>query len=161
MKVRCRQCESLFKTYPSRIKVGWGKYCSKKCQNKSQIGNCKYWLGKKRPELNNTGAKETMFKKGSTPWNKGLVGFLSMEKNPSWRGGIRKDDRGYVRISIGNRKYRYEHRLVMDKELGRRLEKEEIVHHNDGIKNNNNVNNLSIMSNKEHMKLHRKGVMTL
>jgi hypothetical protein len=31
MIVKCQQCGKEFKTTPSRIKKGWGKYCSRKC----------------------------------------------------------------------------------------------------------------------------------
>lgn len=31
---------------------------------------------------------KTFFKKGIVPWNKGLKGFLSGDKSPSWKGGI-------------------------------------------------------------------------
>ena len=55
-----------------------------------------------------------------------------------------KDSKGYVR----------EHILVMEKEIGRFLNKNEIVHHIDGNKLNNNINNLKLMSDYEHRKFH-------
>lgn len=32
--------------------------------------------------------KQTFFKKGQIPWNKGLKGFRAGEKNSNWKGGI-------------------------------------------------------------------------
>lgn len=29
--VKCKKCNKEFKAYPSRIKKGWGKFCSKEC----------------------------------------------------------------------------------------------------------------------------------
>lgn len=51
---------------------------------------------------------------------------------------------GYVRL----------HRLVMEHFLGRYLEKHEIVHHIDGNKLNNTIENLELMTLDDHAKLH-------
>lgn len=51
--------------------------------------------------------------------------------------------------------YIFEHRLVMEQKLGRRLLKKEKVHHLDHDKLNNTPNNLIILSNSDHMKEHK------
>lgn len=43
----------------------------------------------------------------------------------------------------------------MEQYLGRKLRPDEIVHHIDGNKLNNNIENLKIMTRGEHSKLHR------
>lgn len=51
--------------------------------------------------------------------------------------------------------YVYEHILVMERKIGRPLTKEEVVHHVDGNKQNNDPNNLELFSNNtEHVKEH-------
>ena len=53
------------------------------------------------------------------------------------------------------------HRVVAEQMLGRELEKGEIVHHIDGDKWNNKPENLQVMTQSEHIKLHlheKKGV---
>jgi hypothetical protein len=60
-------------------------------------------------------------------------------------------------------KYQYEHDLIMEKKLGRKLRPNEIVHHIDGDPNNNSVSNLKVMTRGEHNKEdadHHKGGRT-
>jgi len=88
-------------------------------------------------------------------------GTLSMklENNPRWKGGrIIEKNTGYIKIynpkhPNANGNYVYEHRLIMEKYLKRYLLKSEIIHHINGIKNDNRLKNLILCkSNSEHHK---------
>lgn len=50
---------------------------------------------------------------------------------------------------------RHAHRVIAEQMLGRPLKRGEIVHHIDGNKHNNDPSNLQVMTQAEHMKLHR------
>jgi len=50
---------------------------------------------------------------------------------------------------------RHAHRAIAEQMLGRPLRKGEIVHHIDGNKHNNDPNNLQVMTQAEHIALHR------
>ena len=50
--------------------------------------------------------------------------------------------------------YILEHRLVMEKQLGRYLVKGEIVHHLDGNGHNNDISNLQLTTRKRHFQDH-------
>lgn len=68
--------------------------------------------------------------------------------------------RGYKLISSPNHPfvnafgYVREHRLVMEKEIGRFLQPNEIIHHKDGNTLNNDISNLKIVTAIEHAKQH-------
>lgn len=78
-----------------------------------------------------------------------------------WKGGRRIDVDGYVRLHIydqgsnTNGRDVYEHRLVMEKHLGRKLDVTEIVHHLDLDKQNNKIENLMIVTRAEHFAIHK------
>ncbi len=85
------------------------------------------------------------------------------EKSHSWRGGRCQRKSGYVLIkTYGHplaQRYGYvlEHRLVMEKFLGRYLTKKEVVHHINNIKNDNRIENLILFNNElEHKIYHAK-----
>lgn len=81
---------------------------------------------------------------------------------PRWRGGISYDEKGYKRLYLPNYKYANkgglvkEHRLIMEKVIGRKLGIDEVVHHKNGIKTDNSMDNLEVMTRSEHTKLHNK-----
>lgn len=57
---------------------------------------------------------------------------------------------GYMKIHR-NKKH---HRLVMEENIGHTLSPNELVHHINGDKTDNRIENLKIMTRSEHMKLH-------
>lgn len=91
-------------------------------------------------------------------------GARSGPANHNWRGGRSVASNGYVLIRVGKehhladvRGYAYEHRLVAEQKLGRRLLAGEIPHHIDGNKRNNDPANLEVVQgNAEHFLRHRR-----
>jgi len=77
-----------------------------------------------------------------------------------WKGRRYKTEKGYIMVrlkpddffySMANKNgYVPEHRLVMAQHLGRCLHSWEIVHHKDGNKQNNALDNLQIVSDGGH-----------
>lgn len=56
-----------------------------------------------------------------------------------------------------NRRWLYEHRVVMESFLGRPLSSNESVHHINGIRNDNRLENLVVMNFQDHEKVHGNG----
>ena len=113
------------------------------------------------------------FIKGSKPWHAGRINVytenalkkMSDKKigiKTRWKGGRIVDKDGYLLIYSPDHPYRNrhkyvrEHRLVIENNIGRFLAPFEIVHHIDGNKKNNNVDNLLLLTQGEHASLHLK-----
>lgn len=86
--------------------------------------------------------KEVVFRKRKSMGLMGKSKRVRTEKQTGYKYHIEYD------------KKIYSHRLNMEKEIGRKLLKTEIVHHIDCDKTNDDINNLLICSASEHKLLH-------
>ncbi len=110
-------------------------------------GNCGFWLGKKRDDKTN--------KKISNA----LIGKYTGKKHPKWKGGIWKRKDGYIMIKISEhpraiRGYVMEHILIVENHIKRFLKYNECVHHVNGIRDDNRIENLIILTKNKHAKMH-------
>ena len=82
---------------------------------------------------------------------------LSGSKSYRWKGGKSRHSAGYVTVTIPGRqkKQELEHRVIMEKKLGRPLKPDEVVHHEDEVKDNNDPKNLGLFSGQgDHSRHH-------
>lgn len=82
-----------------------------------------------------------------------------------WKGGKLKDVNGYILVyspthpfrNVQGKGYVKRGRLVIESVLDRFLNKSEVVHHINGIRDDDRPENLRVMSIPEHLSLHHKG----
>lgn len=70
------------------------------------------------------------------------------------RGKGTAPDGGLLDTTYGKLNGRHAHRVVAEEKIGRALLPGEIVHHIDGNKHNNHPDNLQVMTQSEHARLH-------
>lgn len=113
-----------------------------------------YWV--RQHGLHNMDKGETIRDALRKRYPDGRVG----DKHPRWRGGRWMTGAGYILAhcpdhpNASKTGYVFEHRLVMEEMLGRYLETDEIVHHIDGNKANNDPDNLAVMDKGQHISEH-------
>ena len=89
---------------------------------------------------------------------------MSEKSKIQWRAcGKSIASNGYMLVRVGKghhladvRGYAYEHRLVAEEKLGRRLVKGEIPHHINGIKSDNRPENLEVTKSIAHHMIHHR-----
>lgn len=143
IKRKCSICGQVFEICPCMLKHGRGKFCSRKCYYLSKKGKPRYDL------------------RGREAWNKGKS-FQQGANHPMWKGGVRKTKHGYYLVYVPNHpskpaygNYIRRSRYVMEQLLGRTLKAEEVVHHINGIKDDDRIENLQwLPSQSVHRKLH-------
>lgn len=116
---RCRECwskrkQELYKAQYAAGKFGRCEQCSAPLARVPK--------GRKKPHC-----KDCRF--GENSWN--------------WKGG-HKTEAGYVTVRRKDGTSTFKHRIVMEEYLGRRLHKDETVHHKNGVRDDNRIENLEL-----------------
>ena len=70
---------------------------------------------------------------------------------PNFKGYRYNSSHGYI---VDGKSLRYEHRIIMEKFLGRRLQSNEVIHHINEDKTDNRLENLQVTNRSDHKKLH-------
>ena len=143
----CVVCGESFQNYlsPSDIRVGRGKVCSRKC----------------KAILNSTNKITGEYRKccrcGKRYWaipsddRRGKRRYCSRQcAFPNLGNDILSTDGYYIKW---NKKV---HRQIYEEYLGRKLSRDEIVHHRNNNKLDNRIQNLEILSRAEHNRIHFK-----
>ena len=95
------------------------------------------------------------------------IDFKRGKDSPAWKGGRMVNKQGYVRVNVGKTGYMFpamvdrhgyvlEHRKVIAENLGRELSRHETVHHINGNKQDNRLENLQLRSGQHGQGVSRK-----
>ena len=80
---------------------------------------------------------------------------VKMSKAKAGKGsGLSLKPNGYIEVTMGADKGTGEHRVLMEKYIGRKLLSNEVVHHIDNNRSNNEMTNLELMTRSEHARHH-------
>lgn len=147
------ECSKPFDVYPSSKKVFCSAACSLAARKKAfeerkvrEALTCCVCLEKfyVRPCRVEYGAKYCSYKCHQVGEGRKGGATRAEQKKATSEGKSYVKDKG-----------RHAHRRVMETQLGRRLSRNEIVHHKDGNKFNNDPGNLELLTRTEHINLHR------
>lgn len=150
-RVRCKLCSKEFPVKPSQIAYGWGLYCSKDCQHKSQqkgktvkCFQCKSYIYRSPKQLNRSKSEKFFCSKScQTIWRNI---YYSEHKSYSWIDG----KRAYRSI------LRRSGKKMTCEVCGNNDIRVLIVHHKDQNRSNNDVSNLTWLCCNCHQLVHHK-----
>lgn len=72
---------------------------------------------------------------------------MTGENNFGWKGGVRVQAQGYREIKSGEHRGRLEHRVIYEQHYGIKLQPQQTVHHKNGIRDDNRIENLELWDN--------------
>lgn len=84
-------------------------------------------------------------------YKRGRMTVQTGKQHHSWKGGRNKTKNGYIEITVDKKRYP-EHRFIWEQANGK-IPKGYIVHHLNGIKDDNRLENLMILPRKHHSPL--------
>lgn len=157
---QCKSCHTETKIKGRKVSTATKKQLSETRKRLFQENKIKVWnkgLTKEDSRVlknSSGGSSQTQFKPGPRPKTIG-------KGNANWKGGIVICG-GYVFLRRPehpcaiNNGYVGEHRLIMEKHLGRFLNTKEIVHHINHNSTDNRIENLMLLNQSQHSTLHMR-----
>lgn len=147
----CQGCGAVFEVFPSVIRKGGGKFCSRSCQKTGEWRDCPACGERFYAQRSRIARGESSYcsRECSNP-ARGRAG----NQNGNWKGGRFQRSDGYIAVSAGDGQYRLEHDLIMEAHIGRRLKRGEQVHHKNRVKDDNRLENLELTDWSTHIKEH-------
>jgi len=142
-KIKCSICGKSF--YVRKYRLKNVKCCSHKCRGK--------WITKYKSGENSPHYGTKLSEEHKEKIKKAHFGRFRREESSNWKGGKWKMRIGYICVLsrehpfCNKQGYVYEHRLIMEKCIGRYLKPKEVIHHINEKRYDNRVENLMLFPN--------------
>ena len=151
--LKCRTCQNVKSVDGFSKSIGYSlgyRYTCKDCDKKSRLTKICLDCGGLCGKTSRRSYCIKCFSKHNAEFRD--YSSVTGENNHMWKGG-RYLSQGYWMLSIKGKTI-IEHVHIIETEIGRKLTKDECVHHIDMDKSNNERNNLMLTNRKEHVRLH-------
>lgn len=171
VEIECARCGRKKMVKLSALKRG-ARYCSHECAdahaNRGRVASTETraaisaaMTGRKMSDETKAKVSANRTGRGGRPGKSNPMFGKRGEDSGHWKGGRVRHEAGYVRLSMPDHPeahrdgYVLEHRIVMERMIGRPLLAEEVVHHKNGIRDDNREENLQLFaSHSEHRRFH-------
>lgn len=120
------------------------------------------WKNNKHPSIGKRGTLSPHYGKQMPETWREKMEVVWKENGDRKRFGKKITHNGYIHVYMPEHPCAYpdgyvaQHRIVMEKSIGRILNSDEVVHHKNFIKTDNSIENLLLTTKSEHIKIHRK-----
>ncbi len=147
MKRNCLVCGAEFVTYPSVNK----RFCSRECTQANLWSDPNH-----RQKMSDAHKGQTPAMKGKKHKRESILKMRTAHF-PGNKTTLRTN--GYIYIYAPDHPKQFggripEHVFVMEQHIGRILDADEVVHHKNHNKTDNRIENLELMKDSEHRKMH-------
>lgn len=143
----CPVCGRQFERQPAQTKGRKTIFCSRECQHQGATRRLqpppREELERLYEELGTVEAVSKQLRVSTATARRWVI--LDLGITPHHRRGTRRiASNGYVRVKVGENGWQSEHRVVMERWLGRPLLLTETIHHRNGDRTDNRIENLEL-----------------
>ena len=171
MLLVCSQCGLEFERYWDKPGPSGRRFCSRSCSatfnnrvhpkrvRVPRIKVCAWCDEQYEPRARGVRAEQQQFCSIACRDDSRLQTAVRLPDNWRANGKVLDRSKGYVLVyfpthpAATNRGYVYEHRVVAEEMVGRRLRSDEHVHHRNGKRWDNRPENLEVMNARDHARL--------
>lgn len=156
------ECENCHKPFTVRPSGSARRFCGNACARGHQSGERHpRWVPETKKSCIHCGEEFVLNKRTDDKKKKYCSYACCVEYRRTYggprsmaAGTVHQKENEYRFVKTESGKWVEEHRLVVEKRLGRKMLPREIVHHRNGNKGDNRDENLMVVTRQQHMRIH-------